>query len=368
MLRTALVPALLIAIGSFALAQEPAAPVAPAPPTPPYTLADLLKLEGLKGEALAVALSPNAELAAAADEAGTVLVWKRAAGEPLRRLSKYQVDRWGALLEFVSDETLAIMDSSQERLFFCEPATGKMVPQAKAKAPVELMPDGKRFLARDPKKGNDVQMIEIRTSKMLDDLTPYGEGPRGPMGYVYGIAVSDDGKMLAAAHGDGAVAVWDLKAGQRTALAKPDFSDKTKGHREDLFYDRARSFLALAISPDNSALACVTDDLVAWAIEAKTGKTLGWLAGRETETSDAIFTPDGKYLLTVRKSKEDAAIFGFWDAKTGAFLGEQILPGAAGTMRMRASKDGKYLLTAGWADRAVRLFSLQAPPMGAPPP
>jgi serine/threonine protein kinase/WD40 repeat protein len=155
---------------------------------------------------------------------------------------------------------------------------------------------------------------------------------RAAVDRVYAVAFSPDGKRLAAAcwaDADGAV-VWDVTTGD----------EKLRLPLRGL----ARS---IQFSPDGGRLLTVGDDTTPMLWDAESGKALSpFPAHRQPVWSDAIFTGDGKYIVTHASGGEVHV----WDAKTCAKIvplagpeppGEQ-LPDAR-HLALAASADGKWL-------------------------
>ena len=180
-----------------------------------------------------------------------------------------------------------------------------------------ITPDGTGAFARTWSEGYQaLRLLRWRIPTELsgaDDLTPDKNWsidlPRRNVDQMMRVlAVSSDGKRLAAGRGDGAVIVWNV-AGPRELVRIPGIK-KTKY--------RGYSAHRLSFSPDGSRLAAVRDK--------PRDKTRGFTVSvwtvpggkqekgpqEKVSVNGVAFSPDGRTLLTAR---EDGRI-GVWDTTT----------------------------------------------------
>jgi WD40 repeat protein len=170
-------------------------------------------------------------------------------------------------------------------------------------------------------------------------------------GAVACLAFTSDGKALASGGIDRAVKVWDLGgAKERWAAAAPLGSPK-----------------AVAFSPDGALLAAAGTAREGWqegGNEAgRPGEVVLWdaasgverrrLKGHEDEVSAVVFTPDSKTLITASADKTVR----LWDVATGEE--RAVLNGHTGWVTSVAvSRDGKLLASGDWQG-TIRLWEAE---------
>jgi WD40 repeat protein len=117
--------------------------------------------------------------------------------------------------------------------------------------------------------------------------------------------------------------------------------------------------LAVAFSPDGRlALSSTGDDQGAeftihvW--EVKTGKEIRSLEGHSGKVWGAVFSPDGKRILSCSQDRT----LRVWDVETGKEL-KSLEGHPEGVLTVAISPDGKRALSGGW-DQTVRLWDLES--------
>lgn len=179
--------------------------------------------------------------------------------------------------------------------------------------------------------GSDkVYLLKVRSGELLRGLEPH-QGP------VYVVAFSPDGKLLATGGEDPVALIWDVAAGQvRHTLA---------GHQDKI--------LLLRFGPDNMLLTTSRDTTgIIW--DASSGTKLAELRGHDNTIVNAVFSLDGKIVVTVCADDRTVRI---WETATGKQLA--LLGGfPAGPRQAVFSQDGMQLFVRSGEDH-VRSYDLE---------
>jgi RNA polymerase sigma factor (sigma-70 family) len=172
-----------------------------------------------------------------------------------------------------------------------------------------------------------------------------------PKGMIYSLAISPDGKALAAGdYADGSVTAWSVDTGNWVRDFNP-------GNQV------GRGVVCLAFSPDGRILAAgeiapraggpppraerPKGRIVCW--EAATGRKLAELAAHEHAVNSLAFAADSRTLVSTGWGDQAVRV---WDAESGATLGDWPCPDGHGVVTF--SPDGKTL---GWGGfKGMRLW------------
>lgn len=158
------------------------------------------------------------------------------------------------------------------------------------------------------------------------------------------VAVSSDGKRLAAPLKDDRLGIWNIATGERDLVTH-------EGHGWQIS--------ELAFSPNGLTLATASIDKTARFWNAKTGKLLTTLKGHEDRLKYAAYSPMGKYFFTSTGKtwpydKAGLIEARIWNARTGELVSE--LKGHTNTItHAEFSKDESQILTA-CDDHTARLW------------
>ncbi len=132
--------------------------------------------------------------------------------------------------------------------------------------------------------------------------------------WIFALAFSLDGEMLASGGGDSAVLLWDIGSGQH--LATLGKQDVTQGRRDDVY--------ALAFSPDGRTLASGGADGLIQLWDTDTTQRLSTLSGHTYEVDALAFSPDGGTLASGGGGWEGIILL--WDATTFRTPDPQVSP------------------------------------------
>ncbi len=225
---------------------------------------------------------------------------------------------------------------------------------------VALSPGGRYALGgpHDPFGGDAVlHRWDLQTGK------PAGQWPATAL--VGALAFSPDGKRAACGGAgpvnpivdprtDYAVTVWDLAGGRHLACTGHlgPVNSVAFSPRGDLLVSAAGGTTFGMAAPPQPGMSA-DDSIRIW--DARTGKELHRLAGHAGGSLCAVFSPDGKYVLSGGADKA----LRLWDSRTGKQIAE--MKGHEGAVRRVAiSPDGKRAVSGGWVpDKHVLCWDLE---------
>jgi hypothetical protein len=212
----------------------------------------------------------------------------------------------------------------QERFF-------ALLPRAMA-----FSPDGSLFALGGSRKGEFHLWDMGETPKLRRRFETLDAKNTDPA--VQSIAFSKSGRIIASAHGDDTVRVWEVLTGRQ--LYKIRFENKDR-----IFLGHTK----LAISPDGWTLAWINKDSTSPTLyEVATGRESRRLKGFSSCYS-VVFSPGGRYLL------ESGA--GLWDLSTGKELKmdkAHAHPCVCGVF----SGDGRFVATAS-LDKTICIWPIE---------
>jgi WD40 repeat protein/3',5'-cyclic AMP phosphodiesterase CpdA len=285
-----------------------------------------LVLPGALGcESLAV--SPDSELIAVADDSGVVGVWDAESGRLVRSLEGQggrvlclgfsRGGRW--LASGGDDRAVRMWDAEIGRV-----ARTLKGHDGRVRS-LTFSPDGRR-LASGAEDGT-VRVWDAESGKPVRRLEAHD-------GWVQTVGFSPDGGCLMSGGGDGRVRLWEARSGRLLRTLE--------GH--------GGWVQSVAFSPDGRWLASGPDDGVVRVWEVDSGRLLRRLEGHTDRVRSVSVSPAGRWLA----SGADDGVVRVWDAESGKLLRRQQAH-RGGARSVSFSPDGRWLASGG-ADRAVRIW------------
>jgi WD40 repeat protein len=193
-----------------------------------------------------------------------------------------------------------------------------------------LSPDGKwlaaggMFHPSDAEAGSVIRLYEFASGKLVALL-------KGHANAVQGLAFSPDGSRLISGSHDTTAILWDtgIRAGVR--VTEPKLLHRLEGHKDFIY--------AVGFSPDGSRAVTGSQDhdLRLWRMAD--GKEIAHMTGHGDKVRSLAVAPDG----TIASGDLSGEIR-LWDGETGAF--KKVLAHQGGSVALlRFSPDGRSLLS-----------------------
>jgi WD40 repeat protein len=314
-------------------------------PLPPGALARMGTVRFRHGGTISsFALSPDDRILVTASSDHTVRLWDVATGREVRRLVGYDA-------AFSADgKLLATRDGTGNSVHLWDAATGKELrnlqdPRWWVLGCLALSADGKMVAAGVGE--HRIAVWDCGTGRLLHHL----DGGEKGLDFPVHIAFSPDGRLLASGGLEQTIYLWDMKTGkeQRRFTGQP--SPRPNEKRELNPYPGL--VCAVAFSPEGRLLAssALKSPVRLWDVVS--GKEVRSLKGDWFGAVALAFSADGKMLAT----GEVHGVVRVWETATGREVC-RIQAHKAGVYNLVFFHDGKSLATSG--DGTIRLWEIRS--------
>jgi WD40 repeat protein len=244
-----------------------------------------------------VSFSPDRKILASSVKAQTLALWDTATGVEIREfpLPLKQFHTPGDIVFSPDGKLLAVEEGEGKAVWLYDPATGKQVCTVEGMTTsaypmlLTFSPDGRILAAADRKA---IHLAEVPSGRQLPPIVPPKER------YAVAVALSPNGRTLAvpctSLFKGGMMILWEVATGKERLM----------------FPEPPGEIHNVAISPDGRLLAAGGfDQNVIYLWDALTGERLTQLKGHQGNIDSLAFSPDGRHLAS--GSQDTSALI--WD-------------------------------------------------------
>jgi WD40 repeat protein len=255
----------------------------------------LHRLLGHTNNVYTLAYSQDGKLLASGSRTnGQIILWDPVAGKLIRELGSTSSADWVAF----SPDGKMLATASAGGIHLWQVSTGQQMREIIEQRAfwVQFSPDNKTLIYASG-RGKETSWIRFWDSAQGKEIRSI------QWNNVNSLALSADGRMLAAGSEDGAVRVWDAASGQ-ILVESPSVGTESRWNA------------SLAFSPDGKLLASAGDtsqSKMIRIVDVKTGKELRRWAGPTAGISSVAFSPDGRRLVSAGRRMQIVV----WDPATG---------------------------------------------------
>ncbi len=344
-----------------------------------------LEHEGNFNEVSGLAFSPDGKTLLTRDSSGTAMLWEVATGRQFGPTMRHQQYYRVTAAAFSPDGKTVVTGSSDKTTRFWEVGSGAQLAVVHHSGEItaaEFSSDGKEILtasadgtvrlwkavadthlvppmlgrygiesvafSRDSKMiltGSTLDFDLSAEARLWDAATGAALGlTMSQAGTIWSVAFSPDGKKALTGSSVGTTVLWEVPAGKALGSLKHQMGKGNVTFSQD-------GNLVLTGTPANYSAQM-------W--NSSTGKPVGLPLQHGETVSAAIFSPDGKTVLTASYDKTAR----IWEVPTGKPLG--TLRHDLTVIAVAFSRDGKTILT-GSADKTAQLWEAATGEKSAPP-
>ncbi len=235
-------------------------------------------------------------------------------------------------LAFTPDGGQLVSASEDKTIRVWDVATGKTLRTLRGEAApgglgrvyvIALSPDGKWLAAGGWTAGNEIRLYEFASGKLVALL-------KGHKDVVYALAFSADGQRLISGSADNTAIIWDTGSLSSATVAAPQVLQLLAGHRHFVY--------AVGFTPDGTRAVTGSYDheLRLWRVAD--GALLQTMTGHSDRVYRLVIAPDGRIA-----SADWSGEIRLWDGQTGAFL-KTLARQKTEIGSLSISPDGRFLL------------------------
>ena len=284
---------------------------------------------------LFVAVSPDGQTLASSGSDGSILVWNKSTGKPIRTLKGHSGSVW--FVTITPDGQSLISGSNDDTIKIWNLRTGEVLHTLTGVSyPVAISPDG-QAIATGSVENVTIKIWNLHTGQLLRSLTGDQYGYRT-------VAFSPDGKTLVGGSLNRTITIWNLETGEQLRTLE--------GH--------SGIVSAIAISPFEPILASSSgiDGIKIW--NWSTGELLHTLKGHSQNISSLAFNPSGHFLVSASYD-ETIKIWNLFTGKEVRTLDASNSQGYIAHVNFVGfSGDGQTLVSGG-DDGEIKIWQLAKP-------
>ena len=278
------------------------------------------------------AFSPDGGKIVSASVDGTIRIWDSMTGKELMKLTETG-SVYTATFSPNGEQVVSV--SWPETVRIWNALTGRELMTLKGHTKgvkyAAFNPDGKQIITVSNNVfGNNIKIWDTQTGQEIREL-------RGHTVAVNFASFSPDGKRIIAASGDKTITIWDTQTGEE--LRK---------------YEQFENVDSVTFSPDGNRIVSISNSLFGHTVQiwdAYTGQGLKELKGHTKVINSAVFSPNGKYIV----SASDDGTVRIWDSRTGEQIGDVLKGHTAKVEYATFSPNGRQIVSAS-EDKTIRIW------------